>query len=99
MKSILVLMASLLFSDQSIGGSTRKSEITDSFIDIVKSVTEEDKQMTIKFTQHSSIYRIPKDNPNYEELKNMLEKMQKNEKKIKIIAIIPTMEIKEVKLS
>lgn len=99
MKSILVLMASLLFADQSMGEANRRSEITDSFTDIVKSVTEEDKQMTIKFTQQSTIYRIPKDNPNYEELKSMLEKMQKNEKKIKITAIIPTMEIKEVKLN
>jgi len=97
MKSILVIMASILFSGQSMADTDKKSEITDSFVDVVKSVTEEDKEMTIKFSQHAAIYRISKNNPNYAELKSMLEKMQKNEKKIKVIAIIPTMEIKELK--
>ena len=97
MKALLLVMASLLLGNNAEAQSSGKREITDSFTDKINSVTEEDKTVTIKFSQHAAIYHLPKKHPEYEKLKNMLEKMQKNDQKIKVVAIIPTMEIKEIK--
>ncbi len=97
MKSLIVIMASLLFSGQTYSGTPGKAEITDSFEDKVKSITDEDKEVTIRFALHAAIYRLPKSHPQFEQLKATLENRLKNEKKIKVVAIIPTMEIKEIK--
>lgn len=97
MKAILLVMASLLLGNNAGAENSGKREITDSFTDKVNSVIEEDKTAIIKFSQHAAVYHLPKKHPEYEKLKNMLEKMQKNDQKIKVIAIIPTMEIKEIK--
>jgi hypothetical protein len=42
------------------------------------------------------LYKMPKNNPRYVELKAKLEKLKKEEKKVKVVAIIPMMEIKDV---
>lgn len=97
MKSILVIMASLLFSGQTMADQNSKGQITDSFVDIVKSVTEEEREVVIRFSQHAAVYRLPKNHPQFAELKKTLEYNHKNEKKIKVVAIIPSMEIKEIK--
>lgn len=97
MKAILLVMASLLMGNAVASETNEKRELTDSFTDKVKSVTEEEKTMIIKFSQHAAVYHLPKNHPEYEKLKNMLEKLQKKDQKIKVVAIIPSMEIREIK--
>ena len=97
MKAIILVMASLLMGTSSADETHGKREITDSFTDKIKSVTEEEKITIIKFSQHAAIYHLSKNRPDYEKLKIMVEKMQKQDQKIKVVAIIPSMEIKEIK--
>jgi hypothetical protein len=76
--------------------SFSQNEITDSFTDTVKSIQEEDKVMIIQFVRHTATYKMLKSNPRYEELKTKLEKLKKDEKKVRIVAVIPMMEIKDI---
>jgi hypothetical protein len=96
MKKMLLIFATLIVSNKSISESKIKNEMTDSFTDIIKDIQEEDKEITVHFFRHSSIYKMLKSNPRYEELKIKLEKLKKDEKKVRIIAIIPAMEIKDI---
>ncbi len=73
MRSLIVMVASLLFSSQMNAHSTIRSELTDSFLDVVKSLTEE--------------------------IKAILENAKKVDQKVKVIAIIPSMTIKEISRS
>lgn len=79
-----------------MGGSSMKNEITDSFSDKIKSYREDDKELVVQFTRHAALYKMQKSNPRYDELKSKLEKLKKEEKKVKIIATIPMMEIKDL---
>lgn len=96
MKKMLLLLATLIVSNKSMSETKMKNEITDSFTDIVKDFQEEDKEIVIQFVRHSAMYKMQKTNPRYEELKTKLEKLKKDEKKARIIAIVPKMEIKDI---
>jgi hypothetical protein len=96
MKKLLLILATLITSASVTGETTIKNEITDSFTDKIKNTKEEDKEMLIQFSRHAAFYKLPKTNPRYEELKAKIEKLQKEEKKVKIIAIIPMMEIRNI---
>ena len=96
MKKILLLFATLIVSNKSMSENKIKNEITDSFTDIVKEIQEDDKELVIQFIRHSAMYKMLKSNPRYEELKIRLEKLKKDEKKARIIAVIPMMEIKDI---
>lgn len=97
MKSLLVVVASLLFSTHLSQETINKSELTDSFTDQVKSVSEEGLDLIVKFHRHSAIYKITKEHPQFDEIKAKLEKAQKVDQKIKVVAIIPSMTIKEIR--
>lgn len=97
MKSLLVVVASLLFSTQLTAETMTKNELTDTFSDQVKSVTEEGHNLIVKFHRHAALYKITKEHPQFKEIKAKLEKAQKVDQKIKVVAIIPSMTIKEVK--
>lgn len=96
MKKILLVLASLVISSSSFADTKMKNEITDSFTDKVKTIKENEKEMTVQFARHAAIYKIAKSHPRYEELKMKLEKLIKEEKKVKIVAVIPMMEIKDI---
>jgi hypothetical protein len=96
MKSLLVIVASLLFSSQINAETNGKRELTDSFTDIIKSISEEDKVLTVKFLRHTAVYRVAIDNPQFAEIKAKLEKAKKVDQKVKVVAIIPSMTIKDI---
>lgn len=96
MKKLLLVLATLLVSEGAMAETHMKNEITDSFTDKVKTIKEEDKQLVVQFARHAALYKMPKDNPRFEELKTKLEKLKKEEKKVKVVAIIPMMEIKDL---
>lgn len=96
MKSLLVVVASLLFSTQLRAEASGKPELTDSFTDVIKSVTQEDKVLMVKFNRHAAIYKVGFDHPQFTEIKAKLEKAQKIDQKVKVVAIIPSMTIKEI---
>ncbi|AUN98501.1 hypothetical protein DOM21_08655 [Bacteriovorax stolpii] len=97
MKSLLVVVASMLFSTHLSAETMNKTELTDSFTDQVKSVSEEGHDLVVKFHRHAAIYKITKEHPQFKEIKAKLEKAQKVDQKIKVVAIIPSMTIKEIK--
>lgn len=90
-------MASLLFSTQMNAETNTRPEITDSFTDVVKSISEENKTLVVKFHRHAAIYRVGTDHPQFAEIKAKLEKAKKVDQKIKVVAIIPSMTIKDIK--
>ncbi len=97
MKSLLVIVASLFFSSHLPAETMNKPELTDSFTDVIKSVTEDDKALVVKFNRHAAIYKVGKEHPQFAEIKAKLEKAQKIDQKITVVAIIPSMIIKEIK--
>lgn len=96
MKKILLVLATLLVSSPSMAETNMKNEITDSFTDKVKMINENDQEMIVQFSRHAALYKLPKNNPRYQEVKSKLEKLKKEEKKVKVTAIIPMMEIKDI---
>ncbi|MGZ3788044.1 MAG: hypothetical protein ACXVLQ_05940 [Bacteriovorax sp.] len=96
MKKILLVLATLLVSAPGMAETPMKNEITDSFTDKVKMIKEDDKEIVVHFARHAAIYKMPKSNPRYAEMKMKLEKLKKEEKKVKVVAIIPMMEIKDI---
>jgi len=96
MKSLLVVVASLFFSTHLRAETSGKPELTDSFTDVVKSVSAEGKVLVVKFNRHAAVYKVGFDHPQFTEIKAKLEKAQKIDQKVKVIAIIPSMTIKEI---
>ena len=96
MKSLIVIVASLLFSSQINAQTSGKPELTDSFTDVVKSLSEENKTLIVKFHRHAAVYRIGVDHPHFAEIKAKLEKAKKVDQKVKVVAIIPSMTIKDI---
>lgn len=96
MKSLIVALASLLFSSHLVAEVPKKPELTDSFTDVIKSVTEDGKALIVKFGRHAAIYKVGKEHPQFTEIKAKLEKAQKIDQKVKVIAIIPSMTINAI---
>lgn len=96
MKSLIVIVASLLFSSQISAQTSGKPELTDSFTDVVKSLSEENKTLIVKFHRHAAVYRVATDHPQFTEIKAKLEKAKKVDQKVKVVAIIPSMTIKDI---
>lgn len=96
MKKLMIILATLLIHSPSMAETPMKNEITDSFTDKVKKINENDQEMVVQFSRHAALYKLPKSSPHYQEVKAKLEKLKKEEKKVKVTAIIPMMEIKDV---
>jgi len=96
MKSLIVIVASMLFSTHINAEANGKRELTDSFTDVIKSISEENKALTVKFHRHAAVYRVATDHPQFAEIKAKLEKAKKVDQKVKVIAIIPSMTIKDI---
>lgn len=96
MRSLIVIVASLLFSTQMNAESSSKPELTDSFTDVVKSLSEENRTLVVKFQRHASFYHVALDHPQFAEIKAKLENAKKVDQKVKVVAIIPSMTIKDV---
>lgn len=97
MRSLIFIISSLLFSTQINAETHNRPELTDSFTDVVKSISEENKVLAVKFHRHAAIYRVATDHPQFAEIKAKLEKAKKVDQKVKVIAIIPSMTIKDIK--
>lgn len=96
MKKFLLLIATILISSPLLAEGKMKSEVTNSFTDKVKNIKVEEKEIVVQFVRHAALYKMQKMNPRFEELKTKLEKLKAEEKKVKITAIIPSMEIKDI---
>ena len=95
MKALLLIAASAFLSMGS-RDSDNLRELTDSFSGHVHSIMEESRALLVKFQGHNSLYKIAVDHPQFTEIKAKLEKAKKIDQKIKVIAIIPSMLIKEI---
>ena len=93
MKALVVAFASFLFSSESVPGS----KLLETFIDGVLSLSEENRTLVVRFQGQPELFKITQDHPQYAEIKAKLEKAQKIAQKIKVIAIIPSMTIKEIR--
>lgn len=96
MKKIILVLAALLVSTPPMAETHMKNEITDSFTDKVKKINENEQEIVVQFNRHAALYKMQKNNPRFQELKTKLEKLKKEEKKVKVVASIPMMEIKDV---
>lgn len=96
MKALIMVMASLLFSSEVKSERTEKNELTDSFSDIITSVSEEEQDILITFNRHAATFKVPRKHPQFKEIKAKLEKAQKIDQKVRVIAIIPSMLIKDI---
>lgn len=96
MKKILLILASMVSAQSSFSATKIKNQITDTFSDKVKNIIDDGATILVEFAQHSALYKIAKDNPRYDEVRNTLEKLKNNEKKVKVIAFLPMMEIKDI---
>ena len=99
MRSLIVIIASLVFSTQLNAQTSNKPELTDSFTDVVKSLTEDKKSLIVIFQRHPTVYHIALDHPQFAEIKVKLENAKKVDQKIKVVAIIPSMTIKDISKS
>lgn len=93
----MVAMASL-FMSPSDTTHNKNHGLLDTFIDSVKTLSVEDKTLIVSFRRQAEQFKISQDHPQYADIKEKLEKAQKITQKIKVIAIIPSMTIKEVKV-
>ena len=96
MKKLFLVLTALLISLNLIAETKMKNEITDSFTDKIKSINEEEKEIIVEFSRHAALYKMQKTNPRFLELKAKLEVLKKEQKKVKIIATMPMMEIKDI---
>ncbi|MDO9182549.1 MAG: hypothetical protein Q7U04_09070 [Bacteriovorax sp.] len=96
MKKLLLILASFIVVTPVIADNKLKNEVTDSFTDRVKMIREDDKEITVQFTRNTILYKMAKSNPRYEEFKSKLEKLKTEEKKVRVVAIMPMMEIKDI---
>lgn len=96
MKKLILMLATVLLSTPPMAQTAPKNEITDSFTDKIKMMNETEQEMLVQFSRHPAQYKLPKNGPRYQEVKAKLEKLKKEEKKVKVTAIIPIMEIKDV---
>lgn len=96
MKKILLILATLIVTTPVMSEQQMKNEITDSFTDKVKNINENDNEMVVSFVRHAALYKMTKSNPRYEEIKSTLMKLKKEEKKVKVVAVLPKMEIKDI---
>lgn len=100
MKALMVAVASLLFSTAALEergqGNNKKTNLTDSFADTIKSVFEDRGSLIVNFQRQNSSYRLGLEHPQYADIKAMLEKAQKVDQKLKVIAIIPSMTIQKI---
>jgi hypothetical protein len=97
MKALLVALATTLLSPQGGAEAVIDGQLTDSFTDVVQSITEEGKSLIVSFLRHGALYKIGYDHPQFAEIKTKLEKAQKIDQKLKVVAIIPSMTIREIK--
>jgi hypothetical protein len=98
LKALLVAVASFLLSAPNDSQGIPRSKLVDTFTDAVKSITEENRTLIVSFQRQAEQFMIAQDDPQYVDIKEKLEKAQKIAQKIKVIAIIPSMTIKEVKV-
>lgn len=96
MRSLIVIVASLLFSSQIDAETSSKPELTDSFTDVIKSISEENESLIVKFQKQSAVFHIAANHPQFTEIKTKLENAKKVDQKVKVVAIIPTMAIKDI---
>ena len=98
MKSFLIAIATAFFPDQIRAKGLGQFELTDTFTDMVQSISEEGKALIVRFYRHSAQYQVETDHPQFREIKAKLEKAKKIDQKLKVIAIIPSMMIKEIRI-
>ncbi len=96
MKKIFLVLIALLISSNIIAETRMKNEITDTFSDKIKNIKDEDNEIVVQFFRQAAVYKMQKSHPRYGELKAKLELLKKDEKKAKIVATIPKMEIKDI---
>lgn len=96
MKSILVILFSLIISNQVNAETHMKKEITDQFKDKVKDVKVVNGNLEIYFSRHAAIYTLKNDHPKFKELQISLEARKSDHKMITVTSIIPKMEIQEI---
>ncbi len=96
MKALMVAMASLLFASSAFEEKGQMTNLTDSFADSVKSLFEDRGSLIVNFQRQNSSYRVGPEHPQYADIKAMLEKAQKVNQKVKVVAIIPSMTIQKI---
>ena len=96
MKALMVAVASLIFSTHASEDRNIRSNLTDTFMDSIKSLTEDKGSLIVNFKTQNSSYRVGLEHPQYADIKAMLEKAQKIDQKLKVIAIIPSMTIQKI---
>ncbi len=70
--------------------------VTTTFSDSVKLIKPTKEGIKVSFEVQAAFYKLNSNNPNYKILKQQLEELQKSHKKIKIMALVPSMEIQEI---
>ena len=65
-----------------------------SLIVAVASLFEDRESLIVNFQRQTSTYKINLEHPQYADIKAILQKSQKINQKLKVIAIIPSMTIK-----
>jgi hypothetical protein len=90
-----ILIASFLIVS-SLFADTKMKKFSDSFNDKVKLVKETDEGIKLHFETHAAVYKVNKTHPKFEQLKKLLEKSKNENKKVKIEASVPSMEITNV---
>ena len=96
MRKLLLVLATILVSSPTVAVEKSPHEITDSFTDKIKALKEDEQEIVVHFARHNSAYKMLKTNPRFLEFKTKLEKLKKEEKKVKILARLPMMEIREI---
>ena len=93
--TFLASFSPLLLHANDVSGqkNSKLKIITDTFNDKVRAIKETDEGLELHFELYSAIYKINKLNPNFEQLKKVLEKSKSKNKEIKVVVEIPSMEI------
>lgn len=86
----------MLFSFLAFAQGNMNNQSMDSFTDKIRQISNNEKDISVRFAKHAAIYKILKSNPHFEELKTKLEKLKKEKKEVKIVVNMQDMEIKNV---
>jgi acetolactate synthase small subunit len=96
MKSLILLILTITFSNIATADTAMKKEITDQFSDKIKEVKVIDGNLEVSFSRHAAIYKVSKENPKFKEIKELLEAKKGDSKKLKITSAVPSMVILEI---
>lgn len=90
-----ILLTTLILSSTAIA-EIKMDKVLDTFNDKVKMLKESEDGIKLHFETHAAFYKVNKMNPNFEQFKKTIERSIDENKEVRVIVEIPSMEITNI---